>query len=161
MKIYLITDTHLYHDKMVEYCGRPENHTELIIRNWASLLEWDDLTIHLGDVIFREKNKLKGILAAVAGRKVLVKGNHDRESNHWYLTNGFDFVCNSFTLGDILYTHIPAQSLPEGIRLNIHGHYHNNDHRLFDVQPKEFNKLLAIENTEYKPVLLEEFIKTL
>lgn len=30
MKIWLTTDTHFNHKKMIEYCGRPENFEEII-----------------------------------------------------------------------------------------------------------------------------------
>ena len=159
MNIWLTGDTHLNHDRMVELCGRPKNHTELIIHNWASMVAWDDLTIHLGDVIFKEQSKITGILAAIPGKKVLVKGNHDRESLKWYMEHGFDFACHSFVMSDIIYTHAPLQKLPDNIKLNIHGHYHNADITKFEVKPQSFNKLFALEYTNYKPVLLDEFIK--
>ncbi len=159
MRIWLISDTHFYHAKMVEYCGRPINHTELIIKNWILAPAWDDLTIHLGDVIFGNSSKMKGILAQVPGKKVLIKGNHDRESLHWYMENGFDFACNAFIYKSVFFTHTPAKVLPEGTTINVHGHFHNAPTKYHDFTTSPINKLLAIEYTDYKPVLLENFVE--
>lgn len=159
MKIWLITDTHLNHDAMVEYCGRPKNHTEIILRNWAMKVRPEDLTIHLGDVIFKRSSELAGMLSGVPGRKVLVLGNHDGNKPIWYMERGFDFACTSLVFENILFTHGPVKKLPDGCYLNIHGHWHNNEHRLYERPLKPFNKLLAIENTRLRPVLLNEFIR--
>ena len=98
-------------------------------------------------------------------KKVLIRGNHDRKSANWYLDHGWDMVCDGFRLEvfgkKILFTHVPQKD--DGwFDLNIHGHFHNSDHR--SCEP-EFVKLLtdkhillSLENTDYKPVLLEKLI---
>jgi calcineurin-like phosphoesterase family protein len=158
MKIWIIADTHFYHDRIVDFCDRPKNHTELIIANWAKTVQWDDLTIHLGDVIFKEQSKIKGILAAIPGKKILVKGNHDHETLKWYMEHGFDFACHSFVMSDMVFTHAPLQKLPENIKWNIHGHLHNGTFEKHGIMLQSWHKLFAIENTNYKPVLLDDFI---
>lgn len=176
MNIYLTTDTHFNHEKMIDYCGRPDNFEELIFKGLKEM-QCCDLLIHLGDICIGKDlethNKLKEILKC---KRILVKGNHDKKSNSWYLENGWDFVCNEFKdklFGkDILFSHEP--NITGDYDLNIHGHLHNNLHRLLR---KEFindteeernihflykltkkNKLLAIENTNYKPINLQSFI---
>jgi calcineurin-like phosphoesterase family protein len=51
-KIWLITDTHFYHDRIIELAHRPKNYHELIINNWKWLVNEDDTVIHLGDIYF-------------------------------------------------------------------------------------------------------------
>lgn len=160
MNIYIISDTHLHHDNIIIYCNRPTNHTELILENWCNIVKEDDLIIHLGDVIFKRASELDNILHSLPGKKILVRGNHDRETLEWYMTHGFDFACDSFIFEDILFTHIPSAFLPANTKINIHGHLHNAPFikEKWNLKSRPFNRLFALENEEYKPVLLETFL---
>jgi hypothetical protein len=68
---------------------------------------------------------------------------------------------------DVLLTHIPVPVLPQGVRINIHGHFHNNPmERVVKFEPHigefydpKIHRLFAMENTNYQPVRLEEFAK--
>lgn len=176
-KIWLITDTHLGHDKMVEYCGRPKNHSEIILKN-LEVVKTGDTLIHLGDVcIGRDEHWHKELFLRLGFgiSTFLLRGNHDKKSNQWYLEHGWDFVSESFSdhyFGQyITFSHIPIANVQN---INIHGHFHNNLHRLQQKQwvtpdeedrnmlllsgMNENHKLLALENTNYKPVLLEAFL---
>lgn len=157
-RIWLITDTHFNHAKLVEYEGRPTDFTEQIIKNWKGVVSPADVTIHLGDVIMSNAGSLSELLKAIPGKKVLVRGNHDRRKPSWYLNHGFDFVCDSFLLDEVWFTHIPADSLPDGARTNIHGHLHKNGHREGETAAKPFHKLLHIEDT-LSPILLTDFLE--
>ena len=187
MKIFLTTDTHFYHDKMPLYCDRPENHTELIgeLLLTAGFTE-NDVLIHLGDIcVGKDELAHENYIKPLKCKKWLIRGNHDSKSNNWYLQHGWDWV--GFMFQDrifgknILFSHTPILYVEQqsglwgtgSFDLNIHGHYHNTLHRLqegkfLSDQEKQRNtelanitsrhKLLAIEYTEYKPVLLEKFI---
>lgn len=187
-KIYLITDTHFYHDNMIPYCGRPENFTELVGINLLKVgFTEDDLLIHLGDICIGNDQLAHDLyIKPLRCKKWLVKGNHDHKSNHWYLNNGWDWVGSKFQdkfFGkNIMFSHAPqhfeeiveTQFGAGSFDLNIHGHFHNNMHRLLEGRyvvdgEKERNevdlanltprhKLLSLEYSEYKPVLLENFI---
>jgi len=161
---------------MVEYCGRPENFETLI---WKELfrLKTEDILIHLGDICIGKDDEIHQNIRQISCKKILVKGNHDRKSNNWYLEHGWDFVCDKFQdtyFGKkIMFSHVPAVDDGE-FDINIHGHFHNTLHRLLEGKyvvdgEKERNerdlkvltpkhKLLAIEYTDYKPVSLENFL---
>ena len=177
MKIWLITDTHFGHDKMKEYCGRPDKFEKLIFKG-LDVVEPKDVLIHLGDFcIGNDEAWHIAFNEEVEGKHWLIKGNHDHKSNSWYLSNGWDFVADFFLdkyFGkNILFSHIPKKYNGE-FDLNIHGHFHNNLHRLLEGRfvvegEKERNKidlsnltsrhkLLSIEETNYQPVLLETFL---
>ncbi len=178
-RIWITTDTHFGHDKLVEYSGRPENHSELVILGLQKNIDAGDTLIHLGDICIGKDEQWHNVLSnTLPGvKRILVKGNHDGKSNAWYLSHGWDFVCDKFEdtyFGKkIVFSHIPVKDDDE-FDLNIHGHFHNNLHRLLQGDyrvegEKERNmvhlslltpkhKLLAIENTKYQPVLLESFI---
>lgn len=176
MKIYLITDTHFNHEKIKEYCGRPDNYEQLLWKGLENLPK-DCLLIHLGDVCIGKDLEVHERIKKLPYKKILVKGNHDRKSDSWYLSNGWDFVCDKFSANyfgkNILFSHTPTKN-SEWWDMNIHGHFHNNLHRLLEGKyvvdgEKERNeidlnnltpkhKLLAVENTNYKPVSLESII---
>lgn len=166
MKSWLITDTHFNHEAMKTLCGRPDNFNELIIRNWKRLVQPDDLVIHLGDVIFSRAGELAGIMTQLPGKKVLTLGNHDKRKESWYLQRGFDAVCERFIYRGIMFSHVPltreqmgwGYDYYQGKVINVHGHFHNTDHRDWEYEVGDHNKLLSLENENYKPVLLEEFL---
>jgi calcineurin-like phosphoesterase family protein len=143
---------------MIKYCGRPENFNELIWKGLEGLPKGCTL-IHLGDICIGRDVETHDRIKLLPYKKILVKGNHDKKSNSWYLSHGWDFVCNSFSdiiLGkNILFSHKPADySYYDD--LNIHGHTHNND----IVDDIEDNKriLYAQEYNNYKPIKIETII---
>lgn len=180
MKIWLITDTHFGHDKIKTYCERPDNFEKTILKNLKKVLNHDDILIHLGDFCIGNDAKWHELfMSAVPCKKWLLLGNHDSKSSSWYLSHGWDFVGNSIQVSyfgkKILFSHTPL-AIGEN-DLMIHGHFHNTLHRLLEKQwvskeeekrnEKDLqmlssqHKLLAIEYTDYQPVLLEKFIKKL
>jgi len=163
-RIFLTTDSHLGHSKMQQYCGRPRDFEELILKNLAHSILPEDILIHLGDVSFDNSTYWHSqLMSRVWGEKWLVKGNHDKASNNWYLDHGWKFVCESFSdilFGKkILFSHIPAAD--NGYDINIHGHLHNNLHRhepeLLKIK-NDKQLLLAIENNDYQPWLLKNLL---
>jgi len=107
----------------------------------------------LGDYLYR-----------LPGRKHwLIRGNHDRKSNSWYIDHGWDWIGENMELKmfnkNNIFSHIPlAMFRIPWNSINIHGHLHGNNHRESEVPLTELHKLLALENTNYQPVLLEKFI---
>ena len=185
MKIYLITDTHFGHEKMQVYCNRPKGFEDSILKKLLQVKP--DLLIHLGDFCIGNDEKWhKEYFSRLNCKNWLIRGNHDRKSNSWYLSHGWDWIGHYFQdrfFGkNILFSHTPVRytEMKSGLwgsdsfDLNIHGHFHNNLHRLqeskFVVEgEKERNevdlanltprhKLLSIEETNYQPISLERFL---
>lgn len=165
MKIWLITDTHFGHKAMQEYCGRPEGVEDLIFKN-LKVVSDHDIVIHLGDVcIGNDAEWNDAFNRNVNGKHWLLRGNHDGKSNSWYMGNGWDFVGeqikDKYFGKKICLSHYP-QYWDGWYDLNIHGHFHNSDHRRYEDEMKfrknGYQKLLAIEYTDYKPVLLESLL---
>lgn len=159
-RIWITADNHYNHPNLLKYCYRPEGYEELVTKQLEEFVQEGDILINLGDVIIYEPNQLKDYMKNIKGTKILVRGNHDQKSDSWYIRQGFDIVCDSIVMKKILFTHKPAESIPRHIRLNIHGHLHNSQHH--DDETDSFltdkHYLIAIENTKYKPVLLESII---
>ena len=168
MNIYLISDTHFNHDNIATYCQRPADFTERLIHNWKHTVGADDTVIHLGDVAIGNRRAVKDILAELPGRKILVRGNHDRaHSNTWWMEQGFAFACDGLKFRNCWLTHEPSTSLADGAQLNIHGHLHNIWHGFapdgpsvlkIDKLKNPWQRLFAVEYTDYRPVEFNKFV---
>ena len=172
--IWLITDTHWNADftrEIPDITGvpvhrnfRPENYGELLVASCRKKMASQDILIHMGDVINDRPGELSDILSKIPSMtKILIRGNHDKKNDTWYLNKGFDLVCDQMVKENILLSHIPVP-VPENIKYNIHGHFHDNDlEHCFRCEPyiREFygpkHKLLAMEYTNYSPVLFDEW----
>jgi len=165
MKTYLIADTHFNHANIATYCQRPANFTEIILRNLRNTLTPEDTLIHLGDVYIGKKPPW---LCEWPGKKILIRGNHDRGSGwaSWQM-RGFDFVCDGLKFRNCWLTHEPSTSLADGCELNIHGHLHNiwdgfapegPSALKIDRLKRDWQRLFAIEYTNYMPIEFEKFI---
>ena len=180
MKYWIITDTHFGHRKMEEYCGRPADFEDKIFGGLKQI-QPADVVIHLGDFcIGRDEEWHKKWKEALPTQKlILIRGNHDRKSTNWYYAHGWNTVCENMSINFegryLTFSHIPIMGIQNW---NIHGHFHNNLHRLLegkyvvegekerndkDFPLEKYNKniykLLAIEDTNYQPVLLESLLK--
>jgi calcineurin-like phosphoesterase family protein len=174
MNFYLIADTHFNHQNIATYCQRPENFTELIIQRWNKTVQPEDTVIHLGDVQIGKKSEW--IMPALPGRKILIRGNHDRQQScAWWMEHGFTFACDGLKFRNMWLTHEPSTALADGCQYNIHGHLHNIWHGFEDPKRLERDKelhgqdykvklkhpwqrLFAIEYTDYYPVEFDKFV---
>jgi calcineurin-like phosphoesterase family protein len=171
VKFYLISDTHFNHGKIATYCDRPENVTEILARNWSNTVQSTDTVIHLGDVFIGRSEGWDHIRARLTGRKILIRGNHDRQrSLSWWMSHGFDFACDSMIFRSCWLTHEPAGSLPSGCELNLHGHLHNIWHGFAPNAGAEkdateqrrlhntWQRLFSVEYTNYMPIEFDKFV---
>ena len=157
MKQWLITDTHFCHQAMTRLCGRPPDFDTRIDKAVRQLVGADDILIHLGDILLGGKGDAwvhEHYIAAWPGRKILVRGNHDHRSLHWYMQHGWSFACDEIAIEmygkKLLLTHRPA--LGDHFDLNIHGHCHDKEFR--ESLNDDRHLLYAMERTNYQPVLL-------
>lgn len=161
-RVMLIADTHFHHDKMCEWSSRPNNFTELLINNLRRFMMPEDTLIHLGDVIFGKLSELKPIMESIPGTKILVRGNHDKETNNWYMRRGFSFVADYIIRNKTIFSHIPVdiQNLTNlGVVRNIHGHLHDDGHRPVEGWWREGDTHYCfVSEFGYKPIELFKFI---
>jgi|SRR5579859_4358164 len=166
MKFFLSSDWHLNHANIETYCDRPSNFTELIIKRHNERVTDKDTVICLGDVAIGSRNLIESQLRSMKGKKILVRGNHDKHSSvGWWADHGFDFACDSLIMKNCLLTHHPALSLPAHCDLNVHGHLHNiwsGFHSERTTSPthldKPWQRLFAIEHTSYYPIEFDHFV---
>ena len=176
MKTWIITDTHLGHKKMVEYEGRPENHSEIILQNLRKYVKSGDTLIHLGDICIGNDEAWHFDIAGYLPNnvfRVLVVGNHDKKSYSWYKNHGWNVVCDSMSIKHngtmVLLTHRPVQKSRcvyfdyGGPVKNLHGHCHGNSHRDSEIPAGSYDPLFnydcALETHDYKPLNLDNLLK--
>jgi calcineurin-like phosphoesterase family protein len=167
---WLITDTHFDHKMLVRKGYRPEGFEDKIDRGIARIPENSTL-VHLGDICIGDDELLHDMYIKRHKhiKKILVRGNHDKKSPTWYIRNGWDFVCDGFTLHafakTIQFSHRPVP-LSGLFDINIHGHFHASEHEVQRRKEPEVaaivtpdrHLLLAMEHTDYQPVKLITFL---
>jgi calcineurin-like phosphoesterase family protein len=116
--IYLSSDHHFLHEKLLEYIPeRPQNYNSLIFNNHNSIITQEDDWICLGDIsagvgkVPNGKEKLKKILTNLNGRnKLLIRGNHDRFEDEFYLECGFSKVVPYLIRGEEFFCHYALEN---------------------------------------------------
>jgi calcineurin-like phosphoesterase family protein len=152
MKTWITSDLHYGHQNIMKFCpvtrakyNNDVNYmNEQMVAEWNALVQPDDLVYLLGDVAFLPAQKATEYMRRCNGRKILVKGNHDKkivndksfcscfESIHDYLEITYD---KAF----IVMFHYPVYDHNGAGRgsIMLHGHKHGGAHnipgRIMDV----------------------------
>lgn len=151
-KVFIISDTHFFHNKIGQYCDRPENWQDLIIERWNQVVREGDTILHLGDLTFGNKGQTKDLIDKLNGKIYMVKGNHDRRSRGWFDDVGVTLLKKGFVVDcpyrniKLLFTHRPVKILPCNV-VNIHGHQHNKSYHMRDNYIN-----MSVEVIDYRPV---------
>ncbi len=121
--IWFTSDNHFYHKKILHFCPKRASSVsemnEMMIKNWNDRVGKRDTVYVIGDFAFAGKELTKQVLKRLKGRKILIKGNHDRSAK-WMLEAGFDEVHENIfiylndgeTRYKIFLSHFPYQPTP-------------------------------------------------
>jgi calcineurin-like phosphoesterase family protein len=184
--LFITSDTHFNHKNIIKYSNRPfelsksgvNYMNEYIIKQWNSVVKETDDVLHIGDFAIgndienfdSKKEFYKNILSRLNGHKILIRGNHDHETEDFYKYIGFEHVFDYVINDGFFINHYPLEINEEYMKPElithikklqgiynkseckglIHGHSHNfiyKDKRFFNV---------SVETNDYKPY---EFIK--
>lgn len=158
MTDYFISDTHFGHKNIIKFYPelRPfstiEEHDEVLIQNWNSVVKKGDRVFHLGDFAWGTANIVKTV-QRLNGVKYLIMGNHDTAPTVNYL-KGFHKCLGCLAYDKFILSHIPVTSDQFYRYLgNIHGHLHAKtmeDTRYFNV---------SVEKIGLKPISFDELYK--
>ena len=165
-KTWVAADHHFGHVNILNFKrddGTPlrpfktiEEHDETIIERHNALVAPQDRVYMLGDVCINRRSLF--LLSRLAGRLVLVKGNHDIFKIEDYLKYFDDiraYVVQKDGDGNkVILSHIPVH--PESINrfgTNIHGHLHYNK-----VDDKRYI-CVSLEHTNYSPIQVHQALK--
>ena len=113
------------------------------------------MVINLGDFSLTGRDRTKEFIKRLRGKNILVCGNHDK-SPMWYIENGFNFACHTFSLRysnyNIVFSHMPLELLGHH-DLNIFVHKHSKGDEFGETHYR-----LSIENENYSPILLDTIL---
>lgn len=163
VKVYIISDNHFGHESIIKHCSRPfkdvDEMNKVMATRWNNTVGPKDMVLVLGDIGLHNRGLDWNLIKSLQGNKILVRGNHDRKSNHYYFCNGFVFVCNQFVWGKYIFTHTPlAQTNALELKhyiYNFHGHIHQKS--LNDSQ--SINVSVEQPYMDYTPRLLTKLIE--
>ena len=95
-KIYFISDTHFNHRNIIKYCNRLfkdiEEMKSALIENWNKTINDYDIVFYLGDVALTNESEIKEIILKLKGKKILIRGNHDKKSKEFFRSVGFEII---------------------------------------------------------------------
>lgn len=151
MQYWLIADTHIDCNSMIRSGSRPADFTQQILDLWASSVRSEDTVLHLGDAAYNDVGLEK--LLALPGRKILIRGNHDKLSTESYMRKGFQLCCDELVMElhgiRILFTHKPRYE--HTCDINIHGHRHD----LYQENGQKLLLPISLEMMGYAPIPMD------
>ena len=143
--IYFTSDLHLGHAGIIPACLRPfatvEEMNETLIRNYNAVVGKEDTVYILGDLSYKLSiDEIPKLLVRLNGKKILIRGNHDKRSCDNLYECATDFERISVEGMDITLMHYPLLTWPNRRRgaVHLHGHIHAN------VEYNETNRDLGI-----------------
>lgn len=161
--IWISSDLHIGHRKILEYSHRPfatiEEHDEALIENFNARVRPCDLLLILGDFSLAPPQLVPGYVKRFNGTKHLVAGNHDRFLKDKKRDFGFGWVgpYKEIKFNKTLYClmHYPMLSWRSSFRgsVQLHGHTHQVD-PIGDPAVRRIN--VGVDAHQYKPVSIEE-----
>ena len=162
-KLFLTADMHFGHTNILKYENRPfatiEDMDAAIIKNWNRVISKNDKVIVAGDVSFYNKEKTAEIIQQLHGKKILVKGNHDKRPNQWWVDCGFDEVSNYPIIYKewFIIQHEPPTYINDAMPFFwIYGHVHSTD--MYKTITKN-TACACVERWDYTPVELEKIVE--
>lgn len=174
--VYFISDTHFWHNPIVQYCNRPfssiQDMNEKLIENWNNTVKDEDIVYFLGDFCLGNNNQAREICNRLKGYKIIVLGNHDDGGIEHWLNIGFQeaykepikfrFVNEKSEMKEILLSHVPQ--IIGSNQVNIHGHIHDAkiENEYNGMNPKNHINI-SVENIGYTPIsfdkIYQEYLK--
>ena len=136
---WFTSDPHFGHDNVLDFCNRPfedmEDMMEVMRKKHNALVKPEDTVIYVGDIFFHtDKPVAKAYMDSLNGKKILVRGNHDRKARDM-TQMGFDFVVEEMVLV-IANERVTVSHYPFKAPLYIH-HYFNLRAKLYKLLRKK------------------------
>lgn len=162
-RTFLTADTHFLHQRIGEYCQRPEGWQETLIGNWNRVVSDQDILLHLGDFALGGAGRTIEIGVSLRGQKYFLYGNHDKDRSQPFMARcGFlrayrnPYLAFVYQGRKLLFSHYPCVLEGDGTDvINLHGHIHNSPHP-FPADPRYRN--LSVEVRDYQPVRLGDVL---
>lgn len=158
-KDYFIADTHFNDSGIMAYANRNfesvKEMTVIMAKLWNETVTHNDRVFVLGDFATGD---IDNIYSVLNGEKILIKGNHDTESNQYYREKGFAEVYDYPIIYKkfFILSHEPVFTNESMPYVNLFGHVHNNP-IYADKSSKHF--CVCAERIHYRPICFEHILK--
>jgi len=152
--MYWVTaDLHLDHKNIIRHADRPfidlESMNELLISNWNDWVDPKDTVVIVGDFAWKRHAHF---LQALRGKKILVRGNHDKMSRAVFdqFTAVHDIWQTSIDSQMVIFCHYPLRSW----NAKCHGswHFYGHCHGRLPEYPDTCSCDVGIDVWDYQPV---------
>jgi calcineurin-like phosphoesterase family protein len=160
MTTYFVSDLHLDHANIIEYCDRPfdtvAEMNRTLVDNWNAVVDPDDQVAFVGDLAMeRDAPVVQGWLNRLNGTILFVEGNHD----YAIPVDTHDHYTLSTDAYDLYLTHYPEDIPDEWDGWAIYGHHHNNDPDEYPfVDPENRRVNVSVELLGYEPIPAAELL---
>lgn len=160
-KIFFIADPHFGHEKIIQLCNRPfdnvQDMNKQLVEKWNDKVTDEDTVYILGDFCFKmSKQDAIKVLKQLKGKKILIKGNHDRYVGQRDFDSCFEGIYDYLQISQfkqqIILCHYPIidyAGMYYGAKM-IYGHIHDK------YIPHKDMYCVSAECINYEPVTLEE-----
>jgi calcineurin-like phosphoesterase family protein len=162
---YLISDLHLDHDNIIDYCDRPFNSVEemndVLVEHWNAVVDPDDEVLYGGDLTIRTSAAaLLDWLNELNGEIVFLLGNHDgtvlEELDRVQFVEEFRFEHRGVPFYAI---HDPADCPSNWKGWLLHGHHHNNWPDQFPFVDHDSRRVnFSVELLDYRPLATDRLV---
>ena len=155
------SDPHLGHGGILRHGKRPwwfvRNMTRALLDTWESAAGPETTSICCGDLCgpVEPEADVTERLSRIAGRKVLVAGNHDLQGWGAKASDTMDQVWGALSIDTdppLVVTHAPLTRVPRG-HVNVHGHLHD---QWYLPVTRHINA--TVEQLDYRPATLLEVV---
>lgn len=154
---YVISDLHLGHGNIIEYCDRPFSDVEEmdaeIEYRWNETVDPNDSVLVLGDFVYPESDVSPADWVEILnGNIAIIRGNHDGELTSNLGAHVMDSCVVTHGKYQFYCEHQPSNT---GI-WQLHGHIHNNDPDTYPFINRE-NKTVNVsaELLDYRPLRMD------
>ncbi len=174
-KLYLTSDEHYHHRKILVYQNRPFNSLEemnqTLIANHNSIVKTSDHVIHIGDFSFGKSQDFLETALSLNGTHYFMDGSHDRSLKRFFETSQslnnvdwqskivllpklFEFTFNGEKIVLCHYSLKKWWASHYG-SFHFYGHSHGND-----KEPITNSRDIGVDTTNFFPILIEDAIES-
>ncbi len=165
--IYFTSDLHLGHQSIIRMQNRDfddenEMNTELI-NNINARVHKNDTIYFLGDISHRiPVNQANELISKIKGKKVLIRGNHDRKYDPLLFEGIYDFLEIHINGQNFSLMHYPMLEWPKSRHGSIHLHGHQHNPPEYNLQQKSAGIRrydVGVDGNYYCPVSVNEILR--
>ena len=171
-RVLFTADWHLYHKNVIEYCDRPfksmDEMMEVLITNYTFAVAEADLVFWLGDITLKENNEYKPyiskIIRSLPGKKILVRGNHDKYKQEFYKDDcGFLKVVKRIETEDFTLVHTPDDKFVKFTKgkTQIHGHNHRKEPLKYKSYKRTFYYDVGVDGNDFMPISIYDIKRSI